>query len=111
MRKLIISVALFLLLAGLSQAQDIGLSFFYMPDSPEVKDGISFGVTFDMIWVVEDAVSIGADWGVFQSNKINNLVGWSVRFHLDKTGIGNLAIPVGFDFINSKFYIGLGAKF
>jgi len=107
MRKLFIGFILILLLGGISQAQDIGLSFFYMPDNPKVDEAISFGVTFEMIWIKKDVVSIGADWGVFKTKKqVSNIIGWSIRFHLDK-----LTFPIGFDFINDKFYVGLGARF
>ena len=107
MKRLIICLALFLLLVGMSQAQNIGLSFFYIPDNDRPQEAVSFGVTFEMIWICKH-VSMGADWGVFKTKKQEaNIIGWSIRFHIkDK-----LTIPIGFDFINDKLYVGLGARF
>jgi len=110
MKKLLFCLLFTIFLTGIAQSQSIGLSFFYA-DASNTKEAMSFGVTFDMVWIVKDHISIGADWGVFQSNKISNLIGWSIHFHPKVWEIDNLFVPIGYDFINQRFYIGLGGRF
>ena len=105
MRKILISMMVAVSLVGFCQAQDIGLSFFKTTNK---TNDISFGVTFDMLWLTKK-IAIGADWSVFNSGKSKNLIGWCVRFHLGKNN--KIAVPIGFDFNNQRFYIGFGGKF
>jgi len=113
MKKILATLAIFLFLTNIIYAQNdkeedkesiIGLSFFIQSNKKELA--ISFGVTFDMIRITKN-LSLGADWSVYNSkNQKGNLLGWCFRFTFDK-----LTIPIGYDFNNQKFYIGLGAKF
>ena len=104
MKKIIIFLVLILSLVSISNAENVGLSFFIQPDDAGNKAEISFGVAFDFLWITE-TISIGADWGVFETME-KSLIGWSFRFHFKKW-----TVPIGFDFVNKKFYLGFGATF
>jgi len=107
MKKILISLVLFFFLASMGYAQQdiVGLSFFSTIGSGH---SLSFGVTFDFIWISE-RIALSADWSVFNTKGAKNLIGWSFKFHLGKEK--KLIVPIGFDFNNERFYIGLGANF
>jgi len=106
MKKILIGLILVLFLVVASYAEDIaGLSFFFQQNNLE-KTNVSFGITLRIIQIGRQ-ISLGADWSVFNSsNQKKNLIGWSFRLHFKR-----LIIPIGYDFSNDKFYIGLGANF
>ena len=104
MKRTIMVLIFIFFLAPICHADDVGLSFFIQPSDSGDKAEIAFGVAFDFLWITK-TISIGADWGVFETTK-NSLIGWSFRFHFKK-----LTVPIGYDFVNKKFYVGLGATF
>ena len=105
MKKILLALILILFLNTMSYSQKVGLSFFHTTGR---DSNISFGVTFDMIWLGK-RIAIGADWSSFNAKNAKNLIGWCFRFHLGKEN--RITIPIGFDFNNERFYIGLGANF